>query len=889
MFPDPADPTAAGGMVFLRDYIPPPWRVAHVHLEFDLDPADTRVTARLHMTRDATRHEPLRLDGEELDLVAIRLDGRALGPHDYRHDAHGLEVPGARDGSVLETVVRLVPERNTALQGLYLSGARECGFLLTQCEAQGFRRITFFPDRPDVLARYTVTLRADRTRFPVLLANGNPAGAGELPGGRHYATWDDPHPKPSYLFALVAGRLERLGGEFVTAEGRHVALGIWSEPEYLARCGFALDALVRAMRWDEQRYGRCYDLDVFNVVATRDFNMGAMENKGLNVFNAKYLVADPEHSTDEDYRHVEAIVAHEYFHNWTGNRVTCRDWFQLSLKEGLTVFREQQFCAEMGSPGLKRIEDVQVLRRAQFPEDAGPLAHPVRPDRYAAIDNFYTATVYDKGAELIRMLAGRLGADGWRRSMDEYFRRHDGEAATVEQFLAALGDANGLDLAPYLAWYAQAGTPVLEARGEYDPATRRYTLMLAQHTPPTPGQATKHAVPIPVRLALFDGAGRMLPLRVAGEATAAGHERVVQLDVTSQRFVFLDVPEAPRASLLRGFSAPVRLAAGHTLEDLAFLLRHETDAFNRWEAGQKLARLAFTEALAGRHDGAALATWTASLAALVEMDEVEPALLAELLTPPDVLELAELAEPFDPPAIQAAREALEHALARQLGAWCAQRHAALLADETGAIGGVAQNRRRLLNRCLALWAHADVAAWPVATARANAGRCMSERLGALGVLVRVGAPEAEAALAAFAERHADDEITLDKWFALQAGAPQPAAVERVAALLGHPRFSLRNPNKVFALLRTFAQRNLVAFHRADGAGYALLETALGELDGLNPQIAARVATAFKDWRRLEPQRRALLQVSLQRLAGRAGLSRELGDILARTLGQAPVS
>jgi aminopeptidase N len=810
----------------------------------------------------------------------LRLDGRPLGDGDYTLDAHALTVPGVRDGSVLESTVRLRPSANTALQGLYLSGTPQAGFLLTQCEAQGFRRITFFPDRPDVLARYTVELRAELARFPLLLANGNPAGTGVLADGRNYARWEDPHPKPSYLFALVAGQLECLERSFVTAEGRAVWLRLYSEAATIGSCGYAMDALQRAMRWDETHYGRCYDLDVFHVVATRDFNMGAMENKGLNIFNAKYLVADPDRSTDDDYRHVEAIVAHEYFHNWTGNRVTCRDWFQLSLKEGLTVFREQQFCADMGSPALTRIEQVQLLRRAQFPEDAGPLAHAVRPDHYSAIDNFYTATVYDKGAELVRMIAGRLGPAGWRRGMDEYFRRHDGEAATVEQFLAALGEANGADLSPYLLWYEQAGTPRLEARGEFDAATRSYTLTLRQHTAPTPHQPHKLPLPIPLRLSLFDDGGRALPLRLAGEPAGAATERMLEVDRAVQRFRFVDVERAPRPSLLRGFSAPVLLDAGYAPDDLAFLLRHESDGYNRWEAAQQLARLAFGEMLAASA-GVACATWLDALSTLFDDATLDPALLAELLTPPDALELAELSAPFDPGAVHAAREALEQALAGRLAKALGERHAALLGHERGELDGPAQARRRLANRCLALWARVDTRATHIAAQRCAIAPSMTERLAALATLAHHA--DAQAALADFEERYRHDANTLDKWFALQATIPRDDTVERVAALLRHPQFSLANPNCAFALLRSFAARNLVAFHRADGAGYALLTAAIGELDALNPQIAARLATTLKDWRRLEPRRRELLQARLRQLAARPQLSNDLADILGRAL------
>jgi aminopeptidase N len=870
------------GTVRLADYVAPAWRVRSVTLEFDLDITATTVRARLAVQRTTPGTTPLRLDGVGLTLRTVKLDGRELGAGDYVVDDESLTIAQVPEQAVLETEVALDPAANTALSGLYLSGSAEQGFLLTQCEAEGFRRITYYPDRPDVLAPFHVVLRADRARFPVLLANGNPAGSGELPDGRHWSAWDDPHPKPSYLFALVAGRLEEIEHAYVTAEGRAVTLRIFAEPDAIDRCGYAMDALVRAMRWDERVYGRNYDLDVFHIVATHDFNMGAMENKGLNIFNAKYLLADPHRSSDDDYAHVEAIVAHEYFHNWTGNRVTCRDWFQLSLKEGLTVYREQQFSADMNSATLKRIEDVQILRRAQFAEDAGPLAHPVRPSEYSAIDNFYTATVYDKGAELVRMIAGRLGTAAWRRGMDEYFHRHDGEAATVEQFLAALGDANGIDLTPYLAWYAQAGTPQLEAQGSYDAAQRRYSLRLRQHTAPTSRQANKRALPIPVRVALLGADGRNLPLRDA-PGSAAQHERVVELVEDEQTFVFSDIA-APRAvSLLRGFSAPVRLHSDHGADDLAFLLRHESDGFNRWEASQQLACKALLRALDGDVDSVELRIWCDTLAELFGAD-IDPALMAELSMPPDYNELAPQCEPLDPAALHAARETLENALARRLGDVLASRHALLLHSETGALDGVARGRRRLLNRCLRLWLRIDAELAPeVAATRYVLAPSMTERLAALAGLLAQNAPQAQKALQDFARRYDADAVTLDKWFALQATVPRPDTVERVASLLNHPRFSLRNPNRVAALLQGFAARNPIAFHRSDGAGYRLVEQALREIDALNPTTAARLATTLKDWRRLEPQRRALLQASLQRLAS-VETSHDLGDILRRSLG-----
>ena len=875
----PARHDNATAPIHLRDYAPPAWWVDSIELGFELGIDTTEVTARLHLRGDAGT--PLRLDGEGLELLAIALDDRPLDATAWRYADGVLEVDGARDGSVLTTRVRVHPAANTALEGLYLSGSREAGFLLTQCEAEGFRHITFFPDRPDVLARYTVTLQADRARFPVLLAGGNPDGAGELPDGRHWARFVDPHPKPCYLFALVAGRLEKIERDYVTGEGRAVKLVIWSEANVIDSCHYAMDALERCMRWDEQVYGRHYDLDVFHVVATHDFNMGAMENKGLNIFNAKYLLADPDTTTDDEYKAVEAVVAHEYFHNWSGNRVTCRDWFQLSLKEGLTVFREQQFSADMNSIALKRIEDVALLRRAQFPEDAGPLAHPVRPAQYREINNFYTATVYEKGSELVRMLAGKLGPQGFRRGMDRYFERNDGRAATIEDFLAALGEANGIDLAPYLAWYGQAGTPRLRARGQFDAAARRYTLTLSQHTPATTGQPDKQPLPIPVKLALFDRDGQMLALHLDGQT--AGHETVVVLDQAERSFAFEQVGHPPVPSLLRGFSAPAILECDYAPADLALLLTHDPDGFNRWEAGQQLAALAFDDC---RHDGqVAVQAWCAALAQLFADTTLDPALLADLLTPPGEVELAEREREVDPAQIHALRQTLQRHLAATIGAPALARRLVAL-DVAGPLqlDAAAKAQRRLKRRVLELLALVDA---PVAQAHAETqfrrAQGMTDRLAALSVLLRSEAPSAGDALAEFRRRHADNPLALDKWFAVQAQLPGEPALQRVQSLEHDPAFTLKNPNRARALLGTFASGNPSGFHRADGAGYQLLAERLVALDALNPQIAARLATAFNGWQRLEAGRRDAARQVLSALAERPELSRNLAEIVAGVL------
>lgn len=876
-----ARPESPASPIRLVDYAPPAWRVTDAALEFDLGIDSTEVISHLTLRRDA--EAPLRLDGEGLELLSIALDGAPLSAGQWRHVDNVLEVDDVRDGSVLTTRVRVQPAANTALEGLYLSGSREAGFLLTQCEAEGFRHITFFPDRPDVLARYTVTLRADRARFPVLLAGGNPDGAGELPDGRHWARFVDPHPKPCYLFALVAGRLEKIERDYVTAEGRAVKLVIWSEANAIDSCHYAMDALERSMRWDEQAYGRSYDLDVFHVVATHDFNMGAMENKGLNIFNAKYLLADPDTTTDDEYKAVEAVVAHEYFHNWSGNRVTCRDWFQLSLKEGLTVFREQQFSADMNSAALKRIEDVALLRRAQFPEDAGPLAHPVRPAEYREINNFYTATVYEKGAELVRMLAGRLGAEGFRRGMDRYFALNDGRAATIEDFLAALGGANDIDLMPYLAWYGQSGTPRLRARGHYDATAQRYTLTLSQHTLPSATQPEKHAVPIPVKLALFDPDGAMLPLHLDGQAH--GSEAVVVLDATERSLVFDRVPRHPVPSLLRGFSAPVLLECDYAPAELALLLTHDPDGFNRWEAGQQLAARAFDDCRAGGGD--ALEAWTGALARLFDDRNLDAALLADLLTPPGEIELAERQETVDPTHIHELRQTMQRMLGQSIGTGnLERRYRELAVSGPLALDAAGKAVRRLKRRVLELMALlAPETAHALATVQFHSAEGMTDRLAALAVLVRGGAANAPEALGNFRKRHADNPLAMDKWFAVQAQIPGEPALARVQLLEQDPAFTLKNPNRARALLGTFASGNPSGFHRPDGAGYRLLAERLATLDALNPQIAARLATAFNGWQRLEPVRREAARHALSDLAGRPGLSRNLSEIVASVLSR----
>jgi aminopeptidase N len=872
-------------LIRLSDYRVPAWHVETVELDFDLDIDATEVSSRLLLRRDPGQSLPLRLDGENLQLLSIVLDGTPLPDTAYRYMDSVLEVDGARDGSVLETRVRLKPAANTTMEGLFFSGKRESGFLLTQCEAEGFRHITFFTDRPDVQSLYTVTLRADKARFPVLLAGGNADGFGELDDGRHWSRFIDPYRKPSYLFALVAGRLEKISRSYVTADKRAVTLNIWAESDAIGQCNYAMDSLVRAMRWDENTYGRNYDLAVFHIVATHDFNMGAMENKGLNIFNAKYLLADPDSSTDDEYRHVEAVVAHEYFHNWSGNRVTCRDWFQLSLKEGLTVFREQSFSADMNSAPLKRIEDVALLRRAQFPEDAGPLAHPVRPSQYSEINNFYTATVYEKGSELVRMQAARLGNGGFRRGMDLYFERNDGRAATLEDFLSALGDANDLDLMANLAWYATAGTPRLKAHGSFDASKQTYALTLSQHAPngAVPGEWAP--LPIPVKLALFGGDGEMLTLHMDGQTSEADrdeltYEQVVLLAQAEQTFVFSDIKATPVPSLLRGFSAPVVLTFDYTPAELALLLGHDVDGFNRWEAGQQLAAHAY-ENLRGGMAVDAVQAWCATLAMLFADDAIEDALLADLLTPPGEVELAEREIAVDPQRIHELRQKLQQQLAERIGVKALQqRYKDLAAHSNGELDPVSQARRQLKRRVLELLELVDSAnAFSLALSQYKNAPAMTDRLAALAVMLRIEPSQAAPALQHYRERYADNALAMDKWFAIQAQSTAANALDRVRTLERDPAFTLKNPNRVHALLGTFVRGNPSGFHRADGAGYQLLADRLIQLDALNPQLAARIATAFNGWQRLEPKRREAAHAAIAALAREENLSRNLTEIV----------
>jgi aminopeptidase N len=846
-----------------EDYRPPDWLVPDLRLDFDLAPERTIVRASLSVERNGAHDRPLRLDGDELELVSLRVDGAAVAP---RFEGGKLVVEIVGDLATVETEVAIAPAKNSKLMGLYESG----GMLCTQCEAEGFRRITFFPDRPDVLSRYTVRMEADQAVFPVLLSNGNRTDGGDLEGGRHWALWSDPFPKPSYLFALVAGDLQANRDRFTTMSGREVELAIWVREADLPRTQHAMDSLKAAMAWDEQVYGREYDLDLFNIVAVSDFNMGAMENKSLNIFNTAYVLADPETATDADFDNIARVVAHEYFHNWSGNRVTCRDWFQLSLKEGFTVFRDQQFGAAMGSPAVKRIEDVRVLRAAQFPEDSGPLAHPVRPDSYLEISNFYTATIYNKGAELIRMFALVLGPEKFRAGTDLYFERHDGEAATCDDFVTALEDASGVDLSAFKIWYAQAGTPKVEARIEHDATSRSATLHLRQHIDPTPGQPVKQPMPIPLRTSLVG----------ADTGGDLGEERLILLDRAEARVTFDRVGERPLLSINRGFSAPVRVEVERRAGELEALAATDSDPFARYEALQELMTRAIIAGSAGADPR--LDPVVDAVRGTLSSNALDPAFKAEAVLPPSETIIFDRVTVIDPDGIHEAREALRSAVGTALRDELLTIHARRSASGTD-LSPEAKGERRLRSVCLGFLAAADTArAAALAKTQFDGADNMTERQGALGILVSLDAPQREAALADFHQRFRDNALVVDKWFALQASAQRASTIDDVLALARHSDFTIANPNRLRSLAGMFGG-NSWAFNWPDGRGYAFLAETIIAADKLNPQAAARLVPAFGRWRRMEPKRSAMMREALARIAGAEGVSKDVYEQASKSL------
>ncbi len=858
-------------LVKLADYRPPAFLIDETHLDFDLAPSATRVKARLHLRRNGDNTEPLRLDGVRLKPIALGIDGRALDAAEYVIGAEGLTIAHVPDAFVLESEVEIDPKGNTSLEGLYVSAGRFC----TQCEAEGFRKITWYADRPDVLSRFTVRLEAPAGSGR-LLSNGNLVDSGLAGEGRAFALWNDPFPKPCYLFALVAGKLDVLEDSFETTSGRTVALRIFVDPGAAPRAVYAMDALKRAMRWDEQTFGREYDLDLFMIVAVRDFNFGAMENKGLNIFNASLLLADAQTATDFDFERIEAVVAHEYFHNWTGNRITCRDWFQLCLKEGLTVFRDQSFSADQRGAAVQRIKDVKALRARQFAEDAGPLAHPVRPSAYVKIDNFYTATVYEKGAEIIRMLRGLIGESDFRAGMDLYFERWDGHATTVEAFIGCFAETSGRDLSGFFNWYEQAGTPRVDVESRYDPAAGVLDLTLRQTTDPTPGQAEKTPLPIPIAIGLIDEDGGVL--RDTELVVLEGAERHVRLEGVARR---------PVLSVLRGFSAPVTLVTDASREHAYALLASDPDLFNRWEAGQGLARNLILTRSHGAPDADGEVGFAAAMARALGDQASDDAFKALLLTLPTESDLAVLDAPADPAAIHAAREGLRGTLARRLGDEF--RRCVAGGDRLAPYTPDAQaaGRRSLRNAALDLLA-ADPTAANRALARANfdAATNMTDTMGALNALVLLGGEEMDAALAAFHDRWRGEPLVIDKWFALQARDPSPEALARVIRLTRHPDFAAANPNRLRALVQTFAAANPARFHDPSGAGYRFLADQILAVDPANPMTAARLLEPLGVWARYAPPLPALMCAELERIAGTAGLSKNVQELAGRALAGA---
>ena len=872
--------------IHLKDYRPPTHLVETVALDVRLDAVDTRVRSRLNMVPNPGYPEagaPLGLDGEGIELRAIRLDGSQLAPSAYEVAGKRLvlHAPPARRFE-LEIETSCSPKANTELSGLYLSNVIYC----TQCEAEGFRRITYFPDRPDVLSRFSVRLEADKDDAPVLLANGNLKESGAVPGtNRHFAVWEDPFPKPAYLFAMVGGDLAAVEDDFTTMSGRKVALRIFVERGKEDRCAWAMESIKASMAWDEKAYGREYDLDVFMVVAVSMFNMGAMENKGLNIFNDKYVLAQPESATDLDYVNIEAIIAHEYFHNWTGNRITCRDWFQLCLKEGLTVFRDQEFSSDMRSRAVKRIQDVRTLRAQQFPEDAGPLAHPVRPASYIEINNFYTATVYEKGAEIVRMMKTLLGPTTFRKAMDLYFERHDGEAATVEDFVACMADASGRDLKPFFRWYRQAGTPEVRATGTYDARKKVYELRVTQRTPPTPGQAAKQPLHIPLAVGLVGPNGHDMALETADGPL---DEPILELTKRSQRFRFTNIGSRPVPSINRGFSAPIRLKTNLPEKDLIFLMANDSDPFNRWEACQSLGRALIVDAMTkhkARRSPAPPRAFADALKHTLADSRLEAQFLALMLTLPTEQDIAgDMTSNVDPDLIHRARDGLRVRLGRMLAPELLRIYEASKAKGSYAPDPVSSGKRALRHAALALYAAGDPKSGAeLALRHFREARNMTDTIGALTALLQIDVPERDEALELFLAKHGDDHLLVDKWFALHAQVPSADAPARVRALLDHALFNWQSPNRFRALLGTFAAFNPVGFHAADGAGYRLVAEAIVKLDRSNPQVAARLAGSFKTYKSLEVKRRALARRALRSILDATPLSRDTYEIVTRSM------
>ena len=873
--------------IYLKDYKPAAFLIETLYLDFLLEPRATRIKSRIAFKPNPASDDKkpaLALSGENITLLGVKLDGKALAAAQYSVDAHNLTIANPPAASfTIEIETECDPVGNTVLSGLYQSNGMYC----TQCEAEGFRRISYFYDRPDVMTVYTVRIEASKVSCPVLLSNGNYQEGGDMAGtDRHFAIWHDPHPKPSYLFALVAGDLASVHDSFTTMSGRRVELGIYVEKGKEDRCAWAMEALKASMRWDETAFGREYDLSVFNIVAVSDFNMGAMENKGLNIFNDKYILALPETATDGDYINIEAIIAHEYFHNWTGNRITCRDWFQLCLKEGLTVFRDQEFSSDMRSRAVKRIADVKTLRSRQFPEDGGPLAHPARPSSYIEINNFYTPTVYEKGAEICRMMKTLIGEAAFRKAMDFYFERHDGDAATVEDFVACMADASGRDLAQFFKWYEQAGTPRVDVTTSYDQKTRTFDLTLAQATSQTPGQSDKQPMHIPFNLGLVGPTGQDMPLDLEGVGVL--NAPLLELTGEKQTFRFRNVASRPVLSLNRGFSAPVILTAKASPEDQLFLMGHDRDTFNRWEAGQSLGKdiiISSLNTLRGGGTPASAANYAAALQDTLADSKLDAAFKALMLGLPTEADIAAaIGRDIDTDMVLSAREHVR----KELGATLKDTLLAIWADtaERGTYAATPADTGRRALRYAALGllaAGAPQQCIDLSQRELAAASNMTAEIGALTAMLGINAPETITELDRFYERHAQDHLLVDKWFALNAQIPGAGASARIEKLMGHPAFRLNTPNRVYALIGGFTSANLSGFNSATGEGYRAVADTILKLDALNPQVAARMATGFRSWRIMDQVRQKAASTQLERIVATPKLSRDTFEIVSRTL------
>lgn len=850
----------------LADYKPFAYKIGKIDLCFQLEESSTTVQSTLLFERDSNESDDLVLNGSNLKLISVSLDGEVLSDKDYLVDEETLTLKDLPDRFKLQIETEINPQDNLSLEGLYFASNIFC----TQCEAEGFRKITYFPDRPDVMTKYTTKIIADKKKNPVLLSNGNLIDKGELPDGKHWASWHDPFKKPAYLFALVAGDLKMIQDTFTTCSGREIDLRIYVEAENIDKCDHAMQSLKHAMLWDEQTYGLEYDLDIYMVVAVNDFNMGAMENKGLNVFNSKYVLANPETATDDDYDGIEGVIGHEYFHNWTGNRVTCRDWFQLSLKEGLTVFRDQEFSADMESRAVKRIQDVRILRNSQFIEDAGPMAHSVRPESYVEINNFYTSTIYNKGAEVIRMYQTLLGKEGFRKGMNLYFERHDGQAVTIDDFFAAMKDANQVDLGDFKNWYKQAGTPELKVETEYDAQACTYKISFQQTTPPTPGQDKKEPFLIPVTIGLLDENGDGIALQLEGEEKAVDStSRVLRIDKEKQKFCFINIPSRPVPSFLRDFSAPVKLNYEYFEEDLAFLLAHDNDPFNQWEAGQRLATQSMMYAIENYQDDKKISVSPGLIGAIgrvLENVSLDPAIKAEILLLPTEGVLSELQETIDVETTHAVREGTIRQIAEHLRDKLLEIYKQASSHEPYQFNPEAVGKRSLKNTCLSLLMRlSDESIFEICGRQVEEADNMTDGISALAQVTNTEAPDKQRLLNAFYEKWKHEKLVVDKWLSIQARSSLPGTLDSVKELLKHGSFDIKNPNKVRALIGGFCMGNPINFHAPDGGGYEFLADQVIKLDGTNPQIAARLLNGLIRWKRYDQSRQAIMKQQLDRV------------------------